>query len=171
MLWYHKSYFLHVHYSGCLQLQMCLFCDFTQTFVSNVVFSLSVLEMKDKMAVPLFALLAVCVDVCAVMFIGAIQLSPSFINNTFILLWAGGLLRTCLLLFISFTYPGSPVWMRGFEGVQTAVIHGLLYPVYISFLCACDRSTVELVWGWHTCQGVRCVLTRLNGVQTPGRVL
>uniref|UniRef100_A0A8C1TEK5 Transporter 1, ATP-binding cassette, sub-family B (MDR/TAP) n=1 Tax=Cyprinus carpio TaxID=7962 RepID=A0A8C1TEK5_CYPCA len=80
--------------------------------------------MKDKMAVPLFALLAVCVDVSAVMFIGAIQLSPSFINNTFTLLWAGGLLRTCLLLFISFTYPGSPAWMRGFEGVQTAVIHG-----------------------------------------------
>uniref|UniRef100_A0A8C2KB10 Antigen peptide transporter 1 n=1 Tax=Cyprinus carpio TaxID=7962 RepID=A0A8C2KB10_CYPCA len=109
--------------------------------------------MKDKMAVPLFALLAVCVDVSAVMFIGAIQLSPSFINNTFTLLWAGGLLRTCLLLFISFTYPGSPAWMRGFEGVQTAVIHGLLYPVYISFIWACDRSTVELVWGWHTCQG------------------
>lgn len=110
--------------------------------------------MKDKMAVPLFALLAVCVDVSAVMFIGAIQLSPSFINNTFTLLWAGGLLRTCLLLFISFTYPGSPAWMRGFEGVQTAVIHGLLYPVYISFIWACDRSTVELVWGWHTCQGL-----------------
>ncbi|RXN24583.1 antigen peptide transporter 1 [Labeo rohita] len=110
--------------------------------------------MKDKMAVPLFTLLAVCVDVCAVMFIGAIQLSPSFINNTFILLWAGGLLRTCLLLFISFTYPGSPAWMRGFEGVQTAIIHGLLYPVYISFLWACEKSTVELVWGWHTFQGV-----------------
>ncbi|XP_073702808.1 antigen peptide transporter 1 [Garra rufa] len=110
--------------------------------------------MKDKMAVPLFALLAVCVDVCAVMFIGAIQLSPSFINNTFILVWAGGLLRTSLLLFISFTYTGSPAWTRGFEGVQTAIIHGLLYPVYISFLWACDRSTVELVWGWHTCQGL-----------------
>ncbi|KAK2903603.1 hypothetical protein Q8A67_008316 [Cirrhinus molitorella] len=110
--------------------------------------------MKDKMAVPLFVLLAVCVDICAVMFIGAIQLSPSFINNTFILMWAGGLLRTCLLLFISFTYPGSPAWVRGFEGVQTALIHGLLYPVYISFLWACDRSTVELVWGWHTCQGL-----------------
>ncbi|XP_016136985.1 antigen peptide transporter 1-like [Sinocyclocheilus grahami] len=110
--------------------------------------------MKDKMAVPLFALLAVCVDVSAVMFIGAIQLSPSFINNTFILPWAGGLLRTCLLLFVSFTYPGSPAWMRGFEGVQTAVVHGLVYPVYISFLWACDRPIVELVWGWHTCQGL-----------------
>uniref|UniRef100_A0A673JZR7 Antigen peptide transporter 1-like n=1 Tax=Sinocyclocheilus rhinocerous TaxID=307959 RepID=A0A673JZR7_9TELE len=110
--------------------------------------------MKDKMAVPLFALLAVCVDVSAVMFIGAIQLSPSFINNTFIMLWAGGLLRTCLLLFVSFTNPGSPAWMRGFEGVQTAVVHGLVYPVYISFLWACDRPIVELVWGWHTCQGL-----------------
>uniref|UniRef100_A0A671RKM1 Antigen peptide transporter 1 n=1 Tax=Sinocyclocheilus anshuiensis TaxID=1608454 RepID=A0A671RKM1_9TELE len=109
--------------------------------------------MKDKMAVPLFALLAVCVDVSAVMFIGAIQLSPSFINNTFIMLWSGGLLRTCLLLFVSFTYPGSPAWMRGFEGVQTAVVHGLVYPVYIPFLWACDRPIVELVWGWHTCQG------------------
>uniref|UniRef100_A0A672SFG4 Antigen peptide transporter 1 n=1 Tax=Sinocyclocheilus grahami TaxID=75366 RepID=A0A672SFG4_SINGR len=108
------------------------------------------------MAFPLFTLLAVCVDVSAVMFIGAIQLTPSFINNTFILLWAGGLLRTCLLLFVSFTYPGSPAWMRGFEGVQTAVIHGLLYPVYISFLWARDRSTVELVWGWHTCVKIQC---------------
>ncbi|KAL1258660.1 hypothetical protein QQF64_009237 [Cirrhinus molitorella] len=77
------------------------------------------------MAVPLFVLLAVCVDICAVMFIGAIQLSPSFINNTFILMWAGGLLRTCLLLFISFTT-----------------------------LAAQRGSTVELVWGWHTCQGL-----------------
>ncbi|XDV39544.1 hypothetical protein PO909_008771 [Leuciscus waleckii] len=110
--------------------------------------------MKDKMAVPLFALLALCVDVFTVMFIGAIQLSPSFLNNPFITLWAGGLTRTALLLFLSFSYSGSPAWMRGLEGVQTAVVHGLLYPVYISFLWACGRSTVELVWGWHTWQGL-----------------
>lgn len=110
--------------------------------------------MKDKMAVPLFVLLALCVDVCAVLSIGAIQLSPSFINNSFILLWLGGLIRTCLLLFISFSYSGSPAWMRGLEGVQTAVIHGLLYPVYISFLWAYGWSTVELVWGWHSWQGL-----------------
>ncbi|XP_056330772.1 antigen peptide transporter 1 [Danio aesculapii] len=110
--------------------------------------------MKDKMAIPLFVLLALCVDVCAVLSIGAIQLSPSFINNSFILLWLGGLIRTCLLLFISFSYSGSPVWMRGLEGVQTAVIHGLLYPVYISVLWAWGRSTVELVWGWHSWQGL-----------------
>ncbi|XP_067268387.1 antigen peptide transporter 1 [Chanodichthys erythropterus] len=108
--------------------------------------------MKDKMAVPLFALLALCVDVFAVMFIGAIQLS--LISNAFIMLWAGGLVRIILLLFVSFAYSGSPAWMRGFEGVQTAVVHGLLYPVYISFLWACGKSTVELVWGWHTWQGL-----------------
>ncbi|XP_077086066.1 antigen peptide transporter 1 [Siphateles boraxobius] len=110
--------------------------------------------MKDKMAVPLFGLLALCVDVFTVMFIGAIQLSPSFINHAFVTLWAGGLVRAALLLFLSFSYSGSPAWMRGFEGVQTAVVHGLLYPVYISFLRACGRSTVELVWGWHTWQGL-----------------
>lgn len=110
--------------------------------------------MKDKMAVPLFVLLALCVDVCAVLSIGAIQLSPSFINNSFILLWLGGLIRTCLLLFISFSYSGSPAWMRGLEGVQTAVIHGFLYPVYISFLWAYGWSTVELMWGWHSWQGL-----------------
>lgn len=127
---------------------------------------LAVQEMKDKMAVPLFALLALCVDVFAVMFIGAIQLS--LISNAFIMLWAGGLVRIILLLFVSFAYSGSPAWMRGFEGVQTAVVHGLLYPVYISFLWACGKSTVELVWGWHTWQGVRCALIHLNGKQTPG---
>lgn len=114
------------------------------------------------MAVPLFALLALCVDVFTVMFIGAVQLSPSFINNPFIALWAGGLIRTALLLFLSFSYSGSPAWMRGIEGVQTAVVHGLLYPVYISFLWACGRSTVELVWGWHTWQGVRCASIHLT---------
>lgn len=114
------------------------------------------------MAVPLFALLALCVDVFTVMFIGAVQLSPSFINNPFIALWAGGLIRTALLLFLSFSYSGSPAWMRGIDGVQTAVVHGLLYPVYISFLWACGRSTVELVWGWHTWQGVRCASIHLT---------
>ncbi|KAK7158369.1 hypothetical protein R3I93_009547 [Phoxinus phoxinus] len=110
--------------------------------------------MKDKMAAPLFAVLALCVDVFTVMFIGAVQLSPSLINHALLTLWAGGLARTALLLFVSFSYSGSPAWMRGFEGVQTAVVHGLLYPVYISFLWACGRSTVELVWGWHTWQGL-----------------
>ncbi|XP_052473394.1 antigen peptide transporter 1 isoform X3 [Carassius gibelio] len=112
------------------------------------------LEVKDKMSVPLFALLAVCVDVSAVMVIGFIQLSSSFINNTFILLWAGGLLRTCLPVLVSFSCPGIPAWMRGSEGMQTAAVHGLVYPVYISSLWACDRPIVELVWGWHTCQGL-----------------
>lgn len=121
------------------------------------------------MSVPLFALLAVCVDVSAVMVIGFIQLSSSFINNTFILLWAGGLLRTCLPVLVSFSCPGSPAWMRGSEGMQTAAVHGLVYPVYISSLWACDRPIVELVWGWHTCQGVRWVLTHLNAV--PGDIL
>ncbi|XP_051577068.1 antigen peptide transporter 1 [Myxocyprinus asiaticus] len=110
--------------------------------------------MKDKMAVPLFTVLVLCVDTCAVMCVGAIQLSPSFINNSFITLWAGGLIRTCLLLFLAFTFSGSPKWMKGFEGVQTAGVHGLLYPVYITLLWACGRSTVELVWGWHTWQGL-----------------
>ncbi|XP_067303867.1 antigen peptide transporter 1 [Pseudorasbora parva] len=110
--------------------------------------------MKDKMAAPLFALLALCLDVFAVMFFGVIQLSPSFLNNGFLMLWVGGLGRTSLLLFVSFAYSGTPACMRGFEGVQTAVVHGLLYPVYISFLWACGWSTVELVWGWHTWQGL-----------------
>ncbi|KAK7146694.1 hypothetical protein R3I94_009510 [Phoxinus phoxinus] len=110
--------------------------------------------MKDKMAAPLFAVLALCVDVFTVMFIGAVQLSPSLIHHALLTLWAGGLARAALLLFVSFSYSGSPAWMRGFEGVQTAVVHGLLYPVYISFLWACGRSTVELVWGWHTWQGL-----------------
>ncbi|XP_051575658.1 antigen peptide transporter 1-like [Myxocyprinus asiaticus] len=111
------------------------------------------LEMKDMMAIPLFAVLVLYVEACAVMCIGALQLSASFINNTFITLWAGGLIRTCLLLFFAFTYSGSPSWMRGVEGVQTAAVHGLLYPLYITILWACGRSTVELVWGWHTWQG------------------
>lgn len=118
------------------------------------VLSLPVLEMKDKMAAPLFALLALCVDVCAVMCIGAIQLSPSLINNTFITLWTGGLMRSFLLLLLIYTYSGSPAWMRGCDGVLTAAGHGLLYPVYITLLWACGRPTVELVWGWHTLQGV-----------------
>ncbi|TRY66057.1 hypothetical protein DNTS_025946 [Danionella cerebrum] len=110
--------------------------------------------MKEKMAVPLFTALALCVDVCVVMFTGAIQRSPAFINNTFILLWAAGLIRSGLLVFIIFSYSGSPPRMRGFEGIQMALVHGLLYPVYITFLWASGRSVVELVWGWNTWQGL-----------------
>ncbi|KAI7806642.1 antigen peptide transporter 1 [Triplophysa rosa] len=110
--------------------------------------------MKDKMAIPLFAVLALCVDACAVMFIGTVQLSSSLINNTFITLWTGGLMRSFLLLLLIYTYSGSPAWMRGFDGVLTAAGHGLLYPVYLTFLWACGRPTVELVWGWHTWQGL-----------------
>lgn len=110
--------------------------------------------MKDKMAVPLFALLALALDACAVMSIGTIQLSSSLINNTFITVWTGGLMRSFLLLLLIYTYSGSPAWMRGFDGVLTAAGHGLLYPVYITFLWACGRPTVELVWGWHTWQGL-----------------
>ncbi|KAA0702664.1 Antigen peptide transporter 1 [Triplophysa tibetana] len=110
--------------------------------------------MKDKMAIPLFFVLALCVDACAVVFIGTLQLSSSLINNTFITLWTGGLMRSFLLLLLIYTYPGSPAWMRGFDGVLTAAGHGLLYPVYITFLWACGRPTVELVWGWHSWQGL-----------------
>ncbi|KAG1942920.1 ATP-binding cassette sub-family B [Pimephales promelas] len=135
-------------------LKQWLLIDYNALHKTSIKSRINVLGMKDKMAVPLFAVLALCVDVFTVMCIAAIQLSPSFTSNAFVTLWAGGLARTALLLFVSFSYPGSPAWMRGLEGVQTAVVHGLLYPVYISFLWACGRSTVELLWGWHTWQGL-----------------
>ncbi|KAL7840105.1 hypothetical protein AOLI_G00254280 [Acnodon oligacanthus] len=106
--------------------------------------------MKAAMASYLSLFLLLCVDVCVVKTLGVGQLSSLLVPQAFTTLWAVGLLRVCLLLLTVFSYPGSPVWLRSFEGVQTVTVHGLLYPAYITFLWACGWSTVELLWGWHT---------------------
>ncbi|KAL7836017.1 hypothetical protein SRHO_G00283640 [Serrasalmus rhombeus] len=106
--------------------------------------------MKAAMASYLSFFLLLCVDVCVVKTLGVGQLSSLLVPQAFTTLWAVGLLRVCLLLLTVFSYPGSPAWLRSFEGVQTVTVHGLLYPAYITFLWACGWSTVELLWGWHT---------------------
>ncbi|XP_072548532.1 antigen peptide transporter 1 [Salminus brasiliensis] len=110
--------------------------------------------MKAVMASYLSFVLLLCVDVCVVKTFGAVQLSTLLDQQVFIKLWAVGLLRIALLLLTVFSYPGSPAWLRSFEGVQTVLVHGLLYPAYITLLWACGWPTVELLWGWHSWEGL-----------------
>ncbi|KAI4881858.1 hypothetical protein NFI96_011953 [Prochilodus magdalenae] len=114
----------------------------------------ALLGMKAAMASYLSFLLLLCVDVCVLKTLGAGQLSSLLVSQAIPTLWAVGLLRVCLLLLTVFSYPGSPAWLRSFEGAQTVTVHGLLYPAYVTFLWACGWSTVELVWGWHTWEGL-----------------
>ncbi|XP_076868492.1 antigen peptide transporter 1 [Brachyhypopomus gauderio] len=110
--------------------------------------------MKAAMAPYVFGCLLLCLDVCVVLTVGVTQLSPLLVPHAFICLWAGGVLRCCLLLLVSHYYPGSPSWIRSFEGFQTVAVLSLLYPAYTTLLYVCGQSTVELLWGWNTWQGL-----------------
>ncbi|KAL2084425.1 hypothetical protein ACEWY4_019943 [Coilia grayii] len=95
-------------------------------------------------------LLYLLVDVCVVQGVRQAQLSPLLIPHPFAVLWGGGLLRCCALLFLTYSYPGTLPWMKTFEGVQTQCVLSFLSPAYITFLWAIERSAVELLWGWHS---------------------
>ncbi|XP_027013646.2 antigen peptide transporter 1 [Tachysurus fulvidraco] len=110
--------------------------------------------MKAKMATYLSVLLFLCMDVCAVMLFGVTRLSPLLIPYSFTTLWVGGLLRFTALVLVVFFYPSSPAWMRRTSGVQTLAVHSLVYPAYVTLRWACGWSTLELIWGWHTWQGL-----------------
>lgn len=98
------------------------------------------------------------VDMCAVRAIGMCHLSPLLLPHPFITLWGGGLLRACLFLFLTATYPGTLPWMSSLEGVQTIGVLCSLYPVYISLLWTFGVSTLDQLWGWHSWQGVNTSL-------------
>ncbi|KAM6967839.1 antigen peptide transporter 1 [Aplochiton taeniatus] len=99
-------------------------------------------------------LLFLCLDFCVVHAIRLAQLSPLLLTHPFLTLWGGGLTRLCLLLLLTFTYPGSLPWMRSFEGFQSIGVLCLHCPVYISLLWACGWPTTNQLWGWHTWQGL-----------------
>ncbi|XP_023657242.2 antigen peptide transporter 1 isoform X1 [Paramormyrops kingsleyae] len=110
-----------------------------------------VYRMQKKMAFSPF--LCLCLDVLALQVIRWAQLSDLLIPHPFITLWGGGLLRASLLL--SFTLcPGCPHWLKGREGIQTLVVLSFVSPAYITLLKACGLPTFELLWGWHSWQGI-----------------
>lgn len=96
-----------------------------------------------------FPVLFVCLDVCVVNAVRLAQLSPLLLSHPFIVLWAGGLTRACLLALLTFTYPGSVLWMTSFEGLQSLGVLCFHLPVYITSLWALGWSAVEELWGWH----------------------
>ncbi|XP_049323527.1 antigen peptide transporter 1 [Astyanax mexicanus] len=110
--------------------------------------------MKAVMASYLSFVVLLCVDVCVVRTLGGARFSPQLDQQAWVTLWAVGLIRAALLLLTVFSYPGSPAWLRSSEGVQTVLVHSLLYPAYITFLCTCGCSALELLWGWHTWEGL-----------------
>lgn len=99
-------------------------------------------------------LLCAFVDLTVVQAVRQAQLSPLLIPHPFIALWVGGLLRTCALLLVVHTYPGTLPWMKSFEGTQTICVLSFLYPAYITSLWATGRSAMELLWGWHSLAAV-----------------
>lgn len=104
-------------------------------------------------------LLFVCLDVCVVHIIRLAQLSPLLVSSPFITLWGGALTRACILLLLTFTYPGSLPWMSSFEGLQRLAVLCFHFPVYITLLWALGQSTLEELWGWHSWERVGgCVL-------------
>ncbi|XP_071240009.1 antigen peptide transporter 1-like isoform X2 [Salvelinus alpinus] len=100
---------------------------------------------------PLFFL---CMDVCVVQTVRLAQLSPLLLPHPLITLWGGSLLRAGLHLFLTFTFPGSPLWMSSFEGLQSMGVLCFHCPIYISLLWACAQSILGQLWGWHSWQGL-----------------
>ncbi|XP_036394645.1 antigen peptide transporter 1 [Megalops cyprinoides] len=98
-------------------------------------------------------LMFLCLDVCAVQAVRWAQLLPFLLPHPFLTLWGGGVLRAALLLFLTLS-PGCPQWLRSPKGVQTLGVHSFLSPAYITLLWACGQSTLELLWGWHSWQGI-----------------
>uniref|UniRef100_A0A671WD35 Transporter 1, ATP-binding cassette, sub-family B (MDR/TAP) n=1 Tax=Sparus aurata TaxID=8175 RepID=A0A671WD35_SPAAU len=99
-------------------------------------------------------LLFMCLDVCVVHTIRLAQLSPLLLSSPFITLWGGALTRACVLLLLTFTYPGSLPWMSSFEGLQRLGVLCFHFPVYITLLWALGQSTLEELWGWHSWERV-----------------
>ncbi|XP_030641513.1 antigen peptide transporter 1 [Chanos chanos] len=110
--------------------------------------------MKAMMSLPMFATLFLFLDVCVVSTVGWFQRSPPLIAHPFVTLWTGSLLRGFLLYLFTYTYSGTPHWIKTFEGFQTLAVHSFVYPAYISFLWKCGWSTLELMWGWHSALGL-----------------
>ncbi|XP_018555618.1 LOW QUALITY PROTEIN: antigen peptide transporter 1 [Lates calcarifer] len=101
-----------------------------------------------------FPLLFMCMDVCVVHAIRLAHFSPLLLSHPFLTLWGGGLIRACLLAFLTFTYPGSVPWMSSFEGLQSLGVLCFHFPVYTTLLWVLGQSTVEQVWGWHSWERV-----------------
>nr|XP_020465337.1 antigen peptide transporter 1 [Monopterus albus]XP_020465338.1 antigen peptide transporter 1 [Monopterus albus] len=101
-----------------------------------------------------FPLLFICLDVCLVHSIRLAQFSPHLLSHPFITLWGGGLVRACLLMLVTKTYPGSLPWMSSFEGLQSLGVLCFHFPVYTTLLWALGQSTMEEVLGWHSWEKV-----------------
>lgn len=117
-----------------------------------------IITIMQKMSY-FFPLLVVALDVCAVHAIRLAQLSPLLLSHPFIILWGGGLIRACVLVLITLTYPGRLPWMNSFKGLQSLGVLCFHFPVYITVLWVLGRPTMEELWGWHNWERVGgCVL-------------
>lgn len=116
------------------------------------------LSIMQKMSY-FFPLLFVCLDVCVVHAIRLAQLSPLLLAHPFVTLWGGGLIRACVLVLITLTYPGRLPWMSSFKGLQSLGVLCFHFPVYITVLWVLGQPTTEELWGWHNWERVGgCVL-------------
>lgn len=117
-----------------------------------------------------FPLLFVCLDACVVGTIRLAQLSALLIPQPFVVLWAGGLARALLLTLLTFSFPGSPLWMRSLECLQSIGVLCFLLPVYTSLLWALGQSVEEL-WGWHCWERVGGCVDSLSETFLPPLLL
>ncbi|XP_034030176.1 antigen peptide transporter 1-like [Thalassophryne amazonica] len=97
-----------------------------------------------------FPMIFVSVDVCVVHSIRLAQFSPLLHSHPFIALWGGGLTRACLLLLLTFTYPGSVTCVSSFEGLQTLGVLCFHFPVYTSLLWTLGQPTMDEISGCHS---------------------
>ncbi|XP_034030175.1 LOW QUALITY PROTEIN: antigen peptide transporter 1-like [Thalassophryne amazonica] len=97
-----------------------------------------------------FPMIFVSLDVCVVHAIHLAQFSPLLLSHPFIALWGGGLTRACLLLLLTFTYPGSVTCVSSFEGLQTLGVLCFHFPVYTSLLWTLGQPTMDEISGCHS---------------------
>nr|WIM36855.1 transporter 1, ATP binding cassette subfamily B member [Ogcocephalus cubifrons] len=102
----------------------------------------------------LFPVLFVCLDLCVVYAAHLAQLSSLLLCHPVIALWGGGSIRACVLALAVLTCPGSPQWVRRFEGLQSLGVLCFHFPMYATLLWALGQPTVEELWGWHSWERV-----------------
>ncbi|KAG7475106.1 hypothetical protein JOB18_024202 [Solea senegalensis] len=99
-------------------------------------------------------LLLVCLDLCVVYAVRLAQLSPLLTPHPFLTLWGGGVIRACLLISLTLSYPGCLPWMRSFAGLQSVGVLCFVFPVYTTLLWFLEQCTMEELWGWHSWEKV-----------------
>ena len=113
-----------------------------------------------------YPLLFLSLDACLVGAIRLAQLSAILVPQPFVVLWGGGLARALLLTLLTLSFPGSLMWMRSTEGLQSIGVLCFHFPVYATLLWALGQSVEEL-WGWHCWERVSGRVDSLSEIFLP----